>query len=179
MHCRWHISQGAFIAAWPLKSESCWVRGELAHTCITEEGTPVHPAAWTRRVDPANPGVKADQRTGPKSSAAPTTLLVFLYQKKTKQLHLLIFGASVMQENSGKTQRVKEEISRGFHELSVFSLIRQNFRLILRKTNMLPASLFVSGQRKKMEYKNGASKHGKVLTADNHRYWPCRQSIDN
>lgn len=27
VHCRWHISQGAFIAAWPLKSESCWVRG--------------------------------------------------------------------------------------------------------------------------------------------------------
>lgn len=106
VHCRWHISQGAFIAAWPLKSESCWVRGELAHTCITEEGTPVHPAAWTRRVDPANPGVKADQRTGPESSAAPTTLLVFLYQKKKKKkLHLLIFGPQWLQENSGK--RVK------------------------------------------------------------------------
>lgn len=78
VHCRCHISQGAFIAAWPLKSESCWVRGELAHTCITEEGTPVHPAARTRRVDAANPGVKADQRTGPKSSAAPTTSLVSL-----------------------------------------------------------------------------------------------------
>lgn len=38
----------------------------------------------------------------------------------------------------------------------------------------LPATLFVSGQRKKMGYKNGASKHGKVLTADNHRYWSCR-----
>jgi len=41
------------------------VRGELAHTCITEEETPVHPAAGIRRVDPANPGVKADQRAGP------------------------------------------------------------------------------------------------------------------
>lgn len=102
VHCRWHISQGAFIAAWPLKSESCWVRGELAHTCITEEGTPVHPAAWTRRVDPANPGVKADQRTGPKSSASsPTTLLAFSLPKK-KKVTSIDFGGY-----SGKTQRVK------------------------------------------------------------------------
>lgn len=64
------------------------MRGELAHTCITEEGTPVHPAARTRRVDPANPEVKADQRTGPKSSAAPTTLLAFLYQKEKKIIYI-------------------------------------------------------------------------------------------
>lgn len=42
--------------------------GGLAHTCIAEEGTPVHPAASTGRVDAANSGVKADQRTGPESS---------------------------------------------------------------------------------------------------------------
>lgn len=64
MQCRWHISRGAFTDARPLKSQSCWVRGggTLAHTCIAEEGTPVHPPASTGRVDPANPGVKADQR---------------------------------------------------------------------------------------------------------------------
>lgn len=68
------------------------MRGELAHTCITEEGTPVHPAASTGRADPANSGVKADQRTGPESSAVSTTLLALLYQKKKKnKFHLLIF----------------------------------------------------------------------------------------
>lgn len=58
--------------------------GNRPHTCITEEGTPVHPAASTGRVDPANSGVKADQRTGPESSAVSTTLLAFLYQKTNK-----------------------------------------------------------------------------------------------
>lgn len=91
VHCRWHISQGAFIAAWPLKSESCWVRGELAHTCITEEGTPVHPAARTRRVDPANPGVKADQRTGPESSAAPTIPSCPFFTKKEENKKSYIY----------------------------------------------------------------------------------------
>lgn len=45
--------------------------GGPAHTCITEEGTPVHPAASVGRVDLANPGVKADQRTGPESRFPP------------------------------------------------------------------------------------------------------------
>lgn len=77
--------------------------GELAHTCITEEGTPVHPAAWTSKVDPANPGVKADQRTGLKSSAAPSALLAFLYQKRgEKKLHLLIFGPHLIARQEGQ-----------------------------------------------------------------------------
>lgn len=48
-----------------------WGGGGPAHTCITEEGTPVHPAASVGRVDLANPGVKADQRTGPESWFPP------------------------------------------------------------------------------------------------------------
>lgn len=103
---RWHISRGAFIAAWPLKSERCWVRGELAHTCITEEGTPGHPAASTGRVDPANPGMKADQRTGPESSAFFTTLSGFLYRKKKSYIYWFL-GLQWLQEKGGKTQRVK------------------------------------------------------------------------
>ena len=42
----------------------------------------MHPAARTRRVDPANPGVKADQRTGPESSAAPTIPSCPFFTKK-------------------------------------------------------------------------------------------------
>lgn len=58
-----------------LLSEGMWGGGGWgggpAHTCITEEGTPVHPAASVGRVDLANPGVKADQRTGPESRFPP------------------------------------------------------------------------------------------------------------
>ena len=42
----------------------------------------MHPAARTRRVDPANPGVKADQRTGPENSAAPTIPSCPFFTKK-------------------------------------------------------------------------------------------------
>lgn len=65
----------------------------------------MHPAAGTKRVGPANPRVKADQRTGPKSSAAPTTLLAIL-KKKKKKLHLLIFWAAVIAEQWQDTERV-------------------------------------------------------------------------
>ena len=85
------------------------MRGELAHTCITEEGTPVHPAARTRRVDPANPGVKADQRTGPESSAAPTIPSCPFFTKKEenkKKKKSYIYSYLV---DSGKTRESDTE----------------------------------------------------------------------
>lgn len=67
------------------------MKGELAHTCIAEEGTPVHPTASTGKVDPANPGVKADQRTGPEFSSFHSILLAFPLKKR----QLLIFWGGV------------------------------------------------------------------------------------
>lgn len=89
--------------------------GELAHTCITEEGTPVHPAASTGKVDPANPGVKTDQRTGLGSSALHTTW-PFVNKKKEKNrkgkkvTSIDFWGLQWLNEKGGEL----EEVSRRF-----------------------------------------------------------------
>lgn len=49
----------------------------------------------------------------------------------------------------------------------MFREISLNWRFIMMKSNTLPTPLSVSGQRKKMGYKNGACNYGKLI---NRRY---------
>lgn len=97
----------------------------------------MHPPAPTGRVDPPNPGVKADQRTGRRAR------FHHILSAFEKNYLLIFFGGGGDSEFKRVTQI--------FKSFPVFRIISEDLRIIFEKTPQ--AAPFVFGHEKKeMDY---------------------------